>query len=154
MAATDIAVPGGHQESPPGSNFLTASSGIKNWLITLDHKRIGLMYLAAVLFAFGLGGTFALLLRIELLTPGKTFVDAKTYNQFFTLHGTIMVFLFIIPAIPGALGNFILPMQVGAKDVAFPRLNLMSFYVYLVGALVAVYSIIAGSVDTGWTFYT
>ena len=97
MAATDVAVPGGHEHSPPGSNFLTASHGLKSWLLTLDHKRIGLMYLASVLFAFGLGGTFALLLRLELLTPGKTFVDAKTYNQFFTLHGTIMVFFGVVP---------------------------------------------------------
>lgn len=153
MAATDIAVPGGHHDAK-GDNYLTVTSGLKSWLLTIDHKRIGLMYLASVLFAFGLGGTFALLLRAELLTPGKTFVDAKTYNQFFTLHGTIMVFLFIIPAIPGSLGNFVLPMQVGAKDVAFPRLNLMSFYVYVLGAMLAVYSFIAGSVDTGWTFYT
>jgi cytochrome c oxidase subunit 1 len=112
------------------------------------------MYLASVLFAFFLGGTFAILLRLELLTPGKTYIDAKTYNQFFTLHGAIMVFVFIIPAIPAALGNFILPIQVGAKDVAFPKLNLLSFYVYVLGALIAVYSIITGSVDTGWTFYT
>jgi cytochrome c oxidase subunit 1 len=153
MAATDVAVPGGHEGSS-GDNFLTVTTGLKSWLLTIDHKRIGLMYLASVLFAFGMGGTFALLLRAELLTPDRTFVDAKTYNQFFTLHGTIMVFLFIIPAIPAALGNFFLPIQVGAIDVAFPKLNLLSFYVYMVGALVAVYSIIAGSVDTGWTFYT
>ncbi len=157
MAATDIAVPEkddtqGH--AAPGQSYLEAGKGLKSWLITLDHKRIGMMYLAAVIFAFAMGGTFALLLRIELWTPGKTFVEAKTYNQFFTLHGAIMVFLFIVPAIPAALGNFILPIQIGAKDVAFPRLNLLSFYVYLLGALVAVYSIIAGSVDTGWTFYT
>jgi cytochrome c oxidase subunit 1 len=154
MAAMDVAVPGGHGDSPGGTNYLTVTSGLKSWLLTIDHKRIGLMYLASVLFAFGLGGTFALLLRAELLTPDKTFVDAKTYNQFFTLHGTIMVFLFIVPAIPAALGNFFLPIQVGAIDVAFPKLNLLSFYVYMLGAIVAVYSIIAGSVDTGWTFYT
>jgi cytochrome c oxidase subunit I len=154
MAATDIAVPSGHEGPKQGVDFFHASSGVRNWLITLDHKRIGLMYLASVMFAFGLGGTFALLVRLELLTPGKTIVDAKTYNQFFTLHGAIMVFLFIIPAIPAALGNFILPIQLGAKDVAFPRLNLLSFYVYIAGALLAVYSIISGSIDTGWTFYT
>ena len=155
MAATDIAVPGPTEEAPkPGANYLNVTHGWKSWAFTLDHKRIGLMYLLSVTFAFMLGGTFALLLRIELLTPGRTYIDAKTYNQFFTLHGAIMVFLFIIPAIPAALGNIILPMQIGAKDVAFPRLNLMSFYIYAIGALIAVYSIITGSVDTGWTFYT
>jgi cytochrome c oxidase subunit I len=155
MAATDIAVPGSDDEQPKkGVNFFEASSGLKSWTHTLDHKRIGLMYLGSVLFAFFLGGVFALLVRLELLTPGKTIVEAKTYNQFFTLHGAIMVFLFIIPAIPAALGNFLLPIMVGAKDVAFPRLNLMSFYVYLSGAVLCVWSIISGSIDTGWTFYT
>ena len=155
MAATDIAVPEASAEAPkPGANYLNVTSGWKSWAFTIDHKRIGLMYLMSVLFAFFLGGTFAILLRLELLTPGRTYIDAKTYNQFFTLHGAIMVFLFIIPAIPAALGNFIMPMQVGAKDVAFPKLNLLSFYIYLVGALIAVYSIITGAVDTGWTFYT
>jgi cytochrome c oxidase subunit I len=154
MASTDIALPGKHEEGPQAGSFFDAAHGIKSWLITLDHKRIGLMYLASVVFAFGLGGTFALLLRLELLTPGRTYVDAQTYNQFFTLHGAIMVFLFIIPSIPAALGNFFLPIQVGAKDVAFPRLNLMSFYIYMIGAVFSVYSIVSGAVDTGWTFYT
>ncbi len=153
MATTDIAVPAAHDEPKRGLSYLEITSGLKSWLLTIDHKRIGLMYLGSVIFAFFLGGVFALLLRAELLTPGKTFVDAKTYNQFFTLHGTIMVFLFIVPAIPAALGNFFLPIQVGAIDVAFPRLNLASFYIYLLGAFVAIYSIITGSVDTGWTFY-
>jgi cytochrome c oxidase subunit I len=153
MAATDIAVPS-HDEPSKSGDFYSVASGIKSWLFTLDHKRIGLMYLGSTVFAFFLGGVFALLLRLELLTPGRTYVDAKTYNQFFTLHGAIMVFLFIIPAIPGALGNFIMPIQLGAKDVAFPRLNLLSYYLYLIGGTFAIYSIIAGSIDTGWTFYT
>lgn len=135
-------------------NFFQVSSGWKSWLFTLDHKRIGLMYLAAVCIAFGLGGLFALLLRLELLTPTQLLFSAKQYNQLFTLHGAVMVFLFIIPSIPASLGNFFLPIQLGAKDVAFPRLNLASFHIYIFGSLFCLYSIFAGAVDTGWTFYT
>lgn len=138
----------------PGVNYLNHSSGIKSWLFTLDHKRIGMMYLVAVLTSFFLGGVFALLLRWELLSPDKDIVTAEVYNKFFTLHGAIMVFLFIIPSIPGSLGNFVLPIQLGAKDVAFPRLNLASLYIYMFGALFALYSMATSAVDTGWTFYT
>ncbi|MCU0680729.1 MAG: cytochrome c oxidase subunit I [Polyangiaceae bacterium] len=155
MAATDIAVSRPREHDPGrGVDFFHASSGLKSWLFTLDHKRIGLMYLASTIFAFFLGGVFALLLRLEHLTPGETFIDAQTYNQFFTLHGAIMVFMFIIPSIPAALGNFFLPIMVGAKDVAFPKLNLLSYYIYVLGSLVAVFSIVSNGVDTGWTFYT
>ncbi len=135
-------------------NYLTHEGGILSWLTTLDHKRIGVLYMISVLTAFLLGGIFALLVRTELLTPGKTVVDADTYNQLFTLHGAVMIFLFIIPGIPAVLGNFVLPVMLGAKDVAFPRLNLASWYFYVVGGLFSVLSIILGSVDTGWTFYT
>jgi cytochrome c oxidase subunit I len=135
-------------------SYLQYPKGLKSWLLTLDHKRIGLMYLYAIMFFFFIGGVFAVLIRLELLTPGKTIMTADHYNQAFTLHGAIMIFLFIIPAIPSALGNFVLPLMIGAKDVAFPRLNLASFYIYVFGALFAVYSIITGAVDTGWTFYT
>jgi cytochrome c oxidase subunit 1 len=134
--------------------YLTAKRGIGSWLTTLDHKRIGLMYLTMVSIAFLVGGIFALLVRIELFTRGKTIIDGETYNRFFTLHGAVMVFLFIIPSVPAALGNFFLPIMIGAKDVAFPRLNLMSFYIYLVGLAILLVSIIGGAVDTGWTFYT
>jgi len=142
-----------HENEP---SYLTSRKGIGSWLLTLDHKRIGIMYLISVLFFFLIGGFTALLIRTELLTPGSTIaaIDADIYNQLFTLHGAIMVFLVIIPGIPAALGNFVLPLQLGAKDVAFPRLNLCSYYIYLIGAAFAIYSIIAGSVDTGWTFYT
>jgi cytochrome c oxidase subunit 1 len=143
-----------HGHSPPGANYLNAEKGIWSWLTTVDHKRIGVMYLASTMVAFGLGGFFALLLRLELLTPKKTLISAVQYNQSFTLHGAIMVFLFIIPAIPGALGNFVLPIMIGAKDVAFPKLNLLSLYVYWVGAIMALSAILLGGVDTGWTFYT
>ncbi len=139
-------------QRPP--SFWNSSHGLSSWLFTLDHKRIGVMYLAFVWFAFMLGGVFALLVRTELLTAGKTIVDPDTYNQLFTLHGAVMVFLVIIPSIPASLGNIILPIQLGAKDVAFPRINLASFYIYVIGALIALYSIFSGAVDTGWTFYT
>jgi cytochrome c oxidase subunit 1 len=134
-------------------NYLNDKRGFWSWALTLDHKRIGVMYLVSILFFFLIGGIFALLLRTELLNPGRTFMAAKTYNQFFTLHGTIMVFLVIIPGIPASLGNFVLPLQLGAKDVAFPRLNLLSYYIYVIGSSLAVLSIIFGAVDTGWTFY-
>jgi len=137
-----------------GTDYLNCSYGIKSWLLTLDHKRIGVMYLVAILTSFFLGGIFALLVRTELLTPGQTIVDADTYNRMFTLHGAIMIFLFIIPGIPAALGNFILPLQLGAKDVALPRLNLASFHLYLGGAIFLLAAIWLGGVDTGWTFYT
>ncbi|MAD19880.1 MAG: cytochrome c oxidase subunit I [Planctomycetaceae bacterium] len=141
---------------PPVDNYLTYTRGVLSWVFTLDHKRIGLMYLVAVLGSFLVGGIFALLVRTELLTPGATIpgVDADVYNQFFTLHGAIMVFLVIIPSIPGALGNFVLPIMLGAKDVAFPRLNLGSFYLWIIGAILAVLSLVYGGFDTGWTFYT
>ncbi len=135
-------------------NYLNESKGIKSWIFTVDHKRIGIMYLALVLASFFVGGVFALLVRLELLTPGKTIMTAEQYNQAFTLHGAIMTFLFIIPSIPAALGNFVLPLMLGAKDVAFPRLNLASLWVYVIGAVMAVSAIVFGGVDTGWTFYT
>ncbi|NLE48083.1 MAG: cytochrome c oxidase subunit I, partial [Sandaracinaceae bacterium] len=135
-------------------NYLTHERGLKSWLFSLDHKRIGIMYLIATSIAFLLGGIMALLVRTELMFAGKTIMSADTYNHVFTLHGAIMVFLFIIPAIPAGLGNFFLPIMLGAKDVAFPKLNLFSFYIYLTGATVAVIAIFAGHLDTGWTFYT
>src|SRR5205807_3291501 len=115
----------------PNVNYITSPKGLKSWLTTVDHKRIGIMYLAWVLTAFLAGGILALFIRLELLTPQRTIMDAETYNRVFTLHGAIMVFLFIIPSIPAALGNFILPLMLGAKDVAFPRLNLASYYIYM-----------------------
>jgi cytochrome c oxidase subunit I len=139
-------------DAPP--NYLTFEKGWKSWALTLDHKRIGLMYLALTFFAFLAGGVFALLVRLELAFPGETIMGPDQYNKAFTLHGAIMVFLFIIPSIPGALGNFCLPLMLGAKDVAFPRLNLMSLYIYALGAIFLLYSIVTGAVDTGWTFYT
>ena len=135
-------------------NYLTHEKGLASWLLTLDHKRIGVMYLICVLSAFLLGGVFALLVRTELFTPGRTIVDHDTYNQLFTLHGAVMVFLVIIPGIPAALGNIVLPLQLGAKDVAFPRLNLASWYLWVTGAVFMVVSLVTNAADTGWTFYT
>jgi cytochrome c oxidase subunit 1 len=143
---------------PPASssdeNYLTHDKGFLSWIFTLDHKRIGVMYLFSVLAAFALGGLFALLVRTELLAPGHTIMDPDTYNQMFTLHGAVMVFLVIIPGIPAALGNIIMPLQLGAKDVAFPRLNLASYHLWLVGATFMLTSLAINAVDTGWTFYT
>ena len=136
------------------ADYLEEPKGLWSWLTTVDHKRIGLMYMWSVLFFFLVGGIFALLIRLELLTPKQTIMDAETYNRVFTLHGAIMVFLVIIPAIPAALGNFALPLLLGAKDVAFPRLNLASLYIYWTGAAMAVATLALGGVDTGWTFYT
>ncbi|HYO80174.1 MAG TPA: cbb3-type cytochrome c oxidase subunit I, partial [Bryobacteraceae bacterium] len=138
----------------PHNHYLNDPKGLKSWLTTVDHKRIGIMYLASVLFFFFVGGIMALLVRIELLTPKQTIMTAEQYNQVFTLHGAIMVFLFIIPSIPAALGNFMLPLMLGAKDVAFPRLNLASFYIYVVGSMMALGAVVGGGIDTGWTFYT
>ncbi len=138
----------------PDHNYLTHSRGFWSWALTLDHKRIGVMYLVGVSAALFLAGVFALVLRSELFTPGKMFLTEAQYNQMFTLHGAIMVFAFIIPSVPAALGNFVLPMMLGAKDVAFPRLNLCSFYLWVFGTLFLLIAMLTSGLDTGWTFYT
>jgi cytochrome c oxidase subunit 1 len=128
--------------------------GIWRWLLTLDHKRIGLMYLWAIFFWFCVAIILGVLIRTELMTPGRTIMNAQTYNAAFTLHGVIMIFLFVIPGIPAVFGNFILPIQIGADDVFFPRLNLLSWYLYMLGGILALLSLfIGGAPDTGWTFY-
>ncbi|MBP9706694.1 MAG: cbb3-type cytochrome c oxidase subunit I [Oligoflexales bacterium] len=136
------------------SNYLNHEKGIWSWMSTLDHKRIGVMYMFTTLLFFLVGGIFALLVRTELWSPGKTIMSADSYNQAFSYHGTIMVFMVIIPMIPAAIGNFVLPMQLGAKDVAFPRLNLASYWVWLAGAAIAASTMALKGLDTGWTFYT
>ena len=138
----------------PQDNYITHGRGVLSWLLTLDHKRIGVMYLVAVLTSFLFGGIFALLVRAHLWSPEGAVMTQDQYNQAFTLHGAIMVFLVIIPSIPAALGNFVLPIMLGAKDVAFPRLNLMSFYLWLIGAIFFIVALFSGGLDTGWTFYT
>jgi cytochrome c oxidase subunit 1 len=136
-----------------GTNYLNVDTTVRSWLLTRDHKRIGVMFLVLVIASLMLGGVFALILRFEHLTPGPTFIDAMTYNRMFTLHGVIMVWLFLIPAIPSAFGNFLVPIMIGAEEVAFPRLNLASLYIYLAGAALALWGMIHGGADTGWTFY-
>jgi len=134
-------------------NFLTAEHGLKSWLLTLDHKRVAILYLISVSCYFLLGGIFAMLVRIELMTPAGDLMLPDTYNRVFTGHGVTMVFFFLIPAIPGILGNFLIPLMIGAKDVAFPRLNLASWYLYMTGGSLMLLGTLNGGVDTGWTFY-
>ena len=141
-------------ERPSAENYLNCSHGFWSWAATRDHKRIAIMYLISVLGAFLLGGIFAILIRMELWTPQRTIMDHDTYNHTFTLHGAVMTFLFIIPSIPAALGNFVLPVMLGAKDVAFPKMNLASYYLWVGGALFLLAAIVLGGLDTGWTFYT
>jgi cytochrome c oxidase subunit I len=135
-------------------NYLNAEYGWRSWLFTKDHKRIAVLYLISISIMFALGGVFAMLIRLELLTPQGDLVNSDTYNKFFTMHGIVMVFFFLIPSIPATLGNFFVPMMIGAKDLAFPRINLLSWYIYIVGAAFAIAAIVMGGVDTGWTFYT
>jgi cytochrome c oxidase subunit 1 len=138
----------------PGTNYLNASYGVKSWLLTKDHKRIALLYLFAVSGFFLLGGIYAMLIRLELLTPQADLMTTATYNKIFTQHGIVMVFFFLIPSVPAIIGNFALPLMIGAKDLAFPRINLLSWYIYMLGGALALYAMIMGGVDTGWTFYT
>ncbi len=135
-------------------NYLNADYGWKSWLFTLDHKRIALLYMVSITFFFMIGGFFAVLMRIHLIEPQGALVQPETYNKLFTLHGVIMIFFFLVPSIPTVLGNFLIPLMIGARDLAFPKLNLLSWYIYVVGGLFTLYSAIAGGVDTGWTFYT
>jgi len=147
--ATAVPVNLGERES-----YLNAGYGFKSWLLTRDHKRIAMLYLLSITFFFFIGGIFALLIRLELLTPAGDLVQSDTYNKLFTMHGMVMVFFFLIPAVPAVLGNFLIPIMIGARDLAFPRINLLSWYLYIAGGLLMVYTILAGGVDTGWTFYT
>jgi cytochrome c oxidase subunit 1 len=135
-------------------NYINAEYGIRSWLFTTDHKRIALLYLLSITLFFFIGGFYALLIRLELLTPQGDLMQADTYNKVFTMHGQIMVFLFLIPSIPAVLGNFLVPMMIGAKDLAFPRINLLSWYIYIVAGILYLHCMVTGGVDTGWTFYT
>jgi len=135
-------------------DYINASWGWRSWLLTHDHKRIALLYLISITLFFFVGGFFALLIRLELLTPAGDLVQAETYNKLFTMHGVIMIFFFLIPSIPSVLGNFLIPLMIGARDLAFPRLNLLSWYIYIVGGVFTLAAVVTGGVDTGWTFYT
>ena len=135
-------------------HYLNCAFGWKSWLLTTDHKRVGLLFLISITFFFFLGGTFATLIRLELMTPQGDLFQAETYNKLFSMHGIVMIFFFLIPSIPSVLGNFLIPLMIGARDVAFPRLNLLSWYLFMIGGLLTLCAIVAGGVDTGWTFYT
>lgn len=149
--ASTTALP--HAEREP-KNYLNAAWTVRSWLLTVDHKRIGLLYLAGITFFFLLGGAAAGLFRMELMTPQSDMFESETYNKLFTLHGIIMIFFFLVPGIPGVLGNFLVPIMIGARDMAFPKLNLMSWYLFMIGGCFTLYVTVAGGVDTGWTFYT
>jgi cytochrome c oxidase subunit 1 len=138
----------------PKQHFLNHGFGVWSWLLTRDHKRIAILYLASVTLMFFLGGAYAVVIRLELVTPPGDLVTSENYNKLFTLHGVIMVFFFLIPAIPAVLGNFLIPLMIGAKDLAFPRINLLSWYLYIIGAGFAFWTVAHGGLDTGWTFYT
>ncbi len=138
----------------PKPSYLAAGWSLRSWFLTLDHKRIAILYLASITAFFFVGGAAAVLMRLELATPESDLVTSGVYNRLFTIHGTIMVWFFLIPSIPAVLGNFLVPLMIGARDLAFPRLNLLSWYLFMLGGLLAVGAIIAGGVDTGWTFYT
>ncbi len=137
----------------PTRNYLNTDYGIMSWLLTKDHKRIALLYLVSITFFFALGGAYAAAIRMELLTPQADLMQSQTYNKVFTHHGILMVFFFLIPSIPATLGNFLVPMMIGAKDLAFPRINLLSWYIYMVGGVLTFAALLFGGVDTGWTFY-
>ncbi|HEX7070703.1 MAG TPA: cytochrome c oxidase subunit I [Rhodothermales bacterium] len=140
--------------APATLNYLNNGHGLKSWLLTRDHKRIAILYLAAVTVFFMIGGLFAMMIRLELLTPAGDLMTADTYTKMFTMHGVVMVFFFLIPSIPAVFGNFLVPIMIGAKDLAFPRLNLLSWYIYILGGIFTLYVALSGGVDTGWTFYT
>ncbi len=144
------ASPGPHLEPP--KHYLNADYGLKSWLLTTDHKRIALLYLVSVTIFFSLGGLMAVLIRMNLATP-QGFFQPDTYNRLFTMHGIMMVFFFLIPGIPAVLGNFLIPLMIGARDVAFPKINLLSWYLYTTGGLFTFWTLLHGGVDTGWTFY-
>src|SRR5690348_13875796 len=134
-------------------HYLNADYGVRSWLLTTDHKRIAILYMLSITAMFFIGGAAATLIRLELLTPAGDLMSSDTYNKMFSIHGIVMVFFFLVPSIPATLGNFLVPMMVGAKDLAFPKINLASWYLYITGAALMLYVIFSGGVDTGWTFY-
>ena len=138
----------------PAKHYLTDNYGIRSWLLTKDHKRIAILYLLSISVVFFIAGIFASLVRLHLLTPNGELFTSDTYNKMFTMHGVMMVFFFLVPSVPAVLGNFIIPIMVGAKDLAFPKINLLSWYIYIAGVTFAMIAIVSGGVDTGWTFYT
>jgi len=158
MTPSDLVAPvpsGAPPEARPAlpHSYLTEGTTLRSWLTTTDHKRIAIMYAVSITVFFFIGGAAATFMRLELATPAGDVVSAETYNKLFTMHGVIMVWFFLIPSIPATLGNFLVPLMIGARDLAFPRLNLASWYLYVGGATFTIIAMIAGGVDTGWTFY-
>jgi cytochrome c oxidase subunit 1 len=150
--ATIVSLPDQETTTLPPITYLNREHGLKSWLLTQDHKRIGILYLVTITCFFLIGGIFAALIRLELLTPSGDLVATDTYNKLFTMHGIIMIFLFLIPSVPATLGNFLIPIMIGARDLAFPKLNLFSWYLLVAGGLFTLTSLVLGGVDTGWTF--
>ncbi len=150
----DVSMDVDYIKPKPPVNYLTNGFTVRSWLLTKDHKRIAVLYLLTVSAFFALGGVYASLIRLELLTPQSDLLESGTYNRVFTQHGILMVFFFLIPSIPAILGNFLIPIMIGAKDLAFPRINLLSWYIYILGGSLTLWALMQGGVDTGWTFYT
>src|ERR1700735_3791834 len=154
MSTTIVNLPNQQDAQLPKLSYLNSEYGLKSWLLTGDHKRIAMLYLFSITFFFFIGGAFAGLIRLELLTPQPDLVASDTYNKFFTMHGIIMIFLFLVPSVPATIGNFLIPIMVGARDLAFPKINLLSWYLYLIGGTLTLTALVLGGVDTGWTFTT
>jgi cytochrome c oxidase subunit 1 len=154
MSSATLQPPASEPRPEPRVHYLNAEFGVRSWLLTLDHKRIAILYLVSITLFFIIGGALATLVRLELMTPEGDLLSRDTYNKSFTMHGIVMVFFFLIPSIPAVLGNFVLPMMLGAKDLAFPRLNLLSWYIFIIGGAFTLWAMLSGGVDTGWTFYT
>ena len=152
--STIVSLPDQSTATLPKRNYLNNEHGMMSWLLTGDHKRIAMLYLVSITFFFFLGGFFAGMIRLELLTPAGDLMAADTYNKMFTMHGIVMIFLFLVPSVPATLGNFLIPIMIGAKDLAFPKINLLSWYLYMIGGTFVLASLVLGGVDTGWTFTT
>src|ERR1700757_4912965 len=153
-SSTIISLPDQASARLPKVNFISKEHGLLSWLLTGDHKRIAMLYLASITFFFAIGGALAGLIRLELLTPQSDLMATDTYNKVFTMHGVVMIFLFLVPSVPATLGNFLIPIMIGAKDLALPKINLLSWYLYVAGGITVLYTMISGGVDTGWTFTT
>jgi cytochrome c oxidase subunit 1 len=152
--STIVSLPDQSTAKLPAKSYLNQEHGLLSWLLTGDHKRIAMLYLFSITFFFVIGGVLAGLIRLELLTPPSDLMATDTYNKVFSMHGIIMVFLFLVPSVPATIGNFLIPLMVGARDLAFPKINLLSWYLYMGGGLFVLAAMVLGGVDTGWTFTT
>src|ERR1700687_2762619 len=152
--STILSLPDQRTAVMPKRNYLNNEDGLLSWLFTGDHKRIAILYLISITIFFFIGGIFASLIRLELLTPQPDLMASDTYNKMFSMHGIVMVFLFLVPSVPATLGNFLIPLMIGTKDLAFPKINLLSWYLYWIGGLFTLAALVLGGVDTGWTFTT